>query len=162
MCIVAHEELRPREAEGPAQGHQSSSETSRLVWLLVYHRAGFWQVGRVGDASTQLWDLKIFSSFSFFCFLTVVPDLPLPPEDVTAAAPVHPPAGPARVHSPASVGGHETRQGAVGLRNSPKPIRTPTSSGFLLKSLKGGESLYVPQFLYKQKRKWWGEEGVNF
>lgn len=143
----------PRAPKLTGDRPRSGQGTLSAFWSTC--RAGFWQArrwGRAGDASPTLGHLKIFRSVSFFCFLTVVPDLPLPPEDLTAAASSYPPAGPAGVHSTASVGGHEAAQGAVGLGNSPKPSRAPPPGTTLLEVDRGELSLCVSISLQARNR----------
>lgn len=71
--------------------------TECLVRLLLHNGAGLWQPGRRGELGkpAPYWELGSFGTFP--CFLTVSPDLPLPPEDFTAAASIRQPAGPAGV-----------------------------------------------------------------
>lgn len=86
------------------QGRSSEAQGGRRAWSegakLSRDRASRlpsslpWARGLTGGEVPAPGDPQLFRSFLLFCLLTAVPNLPFPPEDVTAAAPVPLPAGP--------------------------------------------------------------------
>lgn len=93
----------------------------------------------------------ILTSFSFSSFLSASPYLPLSSEDVTAAPPKCPAAGPATAYMATK---YEQLQGWTGsLGDSPEPPKCPPPGGDSAGTFKREKSPYRPQFPYSRKER---------